>query len=150
MPPRSIGAAMPNWAISVTELAALALAELLRRREALGEALRARQFTRPAAEALAARWCGIAAWHGALLPDELRPHEGVQLWIDHAPRGLTAAQWCHELAIEARRAWAAADHKAPGSDHARALQRLAAPLCLAARLPLTEPPAPAAAMEKAA
>ncbi len=125
------------------DLPTLALQELTRRRSALAGLLDARQITQPVADALAGKWCGIAAWHGALLPEELRPHPGIQCWLDHAPAGMPAADWLRELAIEARRAWHAALANDPtGKDpRTRTLRTLAQPLATAAGIPLIEAPA---------
>lgn len=131
------------------DLPTLALQELTRRRSALAGLLDARKITRHVADALAGKWSGIAAWHGAVLPDDLRPYPGFQSWLDHAPAGMPAADWQRELAIEARRAWNAALAADPaGKDpRTRTLRELAAPLATAAGLPLIEAPAE---LEKAA
>lgn len=119
----------------------LALAELDRRRAILGQAVADRQLRRPAAEALAGLWCGIAAWHGATLPEDLRPYAGFQLWTDHAPAGMPAADWLLALAHEARRAFTQAERSEPAGDRTRALRLIAQPLATAARIPLVEPAA---------
>ena len=79
---------------------------------ALAEFTRRRQIaTRKASEGAAAEaqrhvrlWCGIAAWFGAVLPDDCRPFDGWQLFTDHAPRDFSVAQWTAALAAELRRA----------------------------------------------
>ena len=82
---------------------AIALAELTRRRANASALVGRRKLPLAQAEQAVARWCGIAAWFGALLPEDLRPYEGMQLWTDHAPRGLPAQDWLHEIASQLRR-----------------------------------------------
>ena len=83
--------------------AAIALAELTRRRANAAALIGQRKLRRDHAEQAVARWCGIAAWFEAVLPANLRPHQGWQLWTDHAPRGMTASDWLAELAHQLRR-----------------------------------------------
>lgn len=87
----------------MTGKAEIALAELTRRRANARARVSQRKLQRVTAEQAVARWCGIAAWFGAVLPADLRPYEGMQLWTDHAPRGLPAKDWLHELASQLRR-----------------------------------------------
>jgi hypothetical protein len=93
----------------------VALAELARVR-----AYAARQVAmgadRAQATAHVAKWCAIAAWFGAVLPDELamystisahpEPVEGRQpqapLWTDYAPPGTPIDAWRHTIALELR------------------------------------------------
>lgn len=124
------------------DLARMALDELTRRRARAAELVRARRLPQAEAQAAIAMWAGIAAWFGAELPDELRPHEGFQLWTDHAPRAATAAQWQRQLATELRGAAEAALHRLEADPanmnqqhRTRALLALDDHLSLAAGLP---------------
>lgn len=129
----------------MTGKAEIALAELTRRRTNARARVSQRKLQRVTAEQAVARWCGIAAWFGAVLPADLRPYEGMQLWTDHAPRGLPAKAWLHELASQLRRdtqsalARYEADGKtsqaAPLANRASALLTLDRDLSLAAGLP---------------
>lgn len=87
----------------MTTNAQIALAELLRRRANAAALLRQGRMPRADAEAAIARWCGIAAWFGAVLPDDLRPYGQIQLWTDHAPKDMSAREWLTEFANQLRR-----------------------------------------------
>lgn len=84
--------------------AQIALAEFTRRRANAARAVAAGRKQLRQAEAHVRLWAGIAAWFGAVLPDDCRPFEGWQLWTDHAPTDATPAQWRAMLAAELRRA----------------------------------------------
>lgn len=122
-----------------------ALTELTRRRANASALVNQRRLPRAQAEAALARWCGIAAWFGAVLPAELRPYEGIQTWLDHAPRGTTANAWRRELAQQLRRDTLAAldryeqlgktEQAEPLARRALALLRLDSELSIAAGLP---------------
>ncbi|PKB19626.1 hypothetical protein B0I00_1865 [Novosphingobium kunmingense] len=122
------------------DLAAIAADELARRRARCSAAVRRNPAEREAAERHVRLWAGIAAWFGALLPEDLRPYEGWQLWTDHAPREASAAQWRTLLAAELRGAAQAATRRAEREPSAEALTRarhllaLDHPLSLAAGL----------------
>ena len=84
--------------------AQIALSEFTRRRANASRAVAQGRMPLRQAEAHVRLWAGIAAWFGAVLPDDCRPFEGWQLWTDHAPRDATPAQWRAMLAAELRRA----------------------------------------------
>ena len=150
---------------SETTPAGIALAELTRRRANAAALVGQGRMRRAEAEQAVARWCGIAAWFGAVLPDELSvhpepvegPHDGHQLWTDHAPRGLPAAAWRCELAHQLRRDTLTAlaryeefgktAQAEPLATRARHLLRLDLPLSIAAGL---GPICPASAERNAA
>jgi hypothetical protein len=101
----------------------VALAELARVRT-----YAARQVAMGADKALAqshvAKWCALAAWFGAVLPDDLAmfdpiagPPRGKPLWTDYAPPGTSVADWRYTIALELRtytqRAAAKAEAESP-------------------------------------
>lgn len=121
--------------------AAIALHEFTRRRQLARESVAGGLQPIGQASVNIRLWAGIAAWFGAQLPDDARAYEGWQSWLDHAPRGASAAQWQNRLALELRRAALAQLARAeaqptPASiTRARELLALDNELSIAARLP---------------
>lgn len=123
------------------DLAAAALAELTQRRQQARRAVAQGQLSGQDARAALLRWCAIATWFGADLPDDLQV-ELIPIWPDqpassapplfthYCPPRTRAADWLTAMAQLAR-----AEQDPARQPRARALLALDRTLSLAAGLP---------------
>lgn len=132
------------------DLAAAALAELTQRRQQARRAVAQGQLSGQDARAALLRWCAIATWFGADLPDDLQV-ELIPIWPDqpassapplfthYCPPRTRAADWLTAMAQQLRRdaeaQLARAEQDPARQPRARARTALDRTLSLAAGLP---------------
>ncbi len=150
-------------------LAAIALAELTRRRDRALRAVAERRFTLPQVEARLRPWAAIAAWFHADVSPFLAPEPGVYhatahpeqgpsevegrsrgtCWLDFMPPRQRADDALRAIAAECRRAYVHALGDPDNPARAANLARLDQRLSIAAGLPAWQPE-PKAAPDPAA